>query len=122
MRAKQKVKLKSTIYVAVVHKAWKLSGRPDGDWASFVNKNKKDAVAAAMKARSRWEAKGFGPYQIWVGELVEAVNVPVEYKLEAIVETKPAVMIPTGIPAYRGRPVIFSQFTGKPFDDDWGIN
>jgi len=89
------------IYVAVVHKAWQLSGRPDGDWASFVNKNKKAAIAAAMKARDRWEKKGFGPYQIWTGELTEAVNVPVEYELEAIVETKPAVTDPTGVVDYR---------------------
>lgn len=82
--------MNSKIYVAVVHKAWQLSGRPDGDWASFINKNEKEAVKAAIKARDHWEKKGFGPYQIWVGELTAAVHVPVQYKLKAIGEPLPA--------------------------------
>jgi hypothetical protein len=84
------------MYVAVVTKACELSGRPEGDWASFVNKNQKDAVAAAMKARSKWEAKGFGPYKILVGVLTQEVNVPVKFELAPITEKTPAVMIPVG--------------------------
>lgn len=76
------------VYVAVVTKAWQLSGRPEGDWGSFINKNKKDAIAAALKARAKWEAKGFGPYQIWVGVLTQEVQTPVKFELAAITERK----------------------------------
>jgi len=81
--------VKSTIYVAVVTKAWQLSQRPEGEWASFLNKNKKDAIAEAMKARTKWEAKGQGPYEIWVGTLTQQVNVPTKFELVAIKEAKP---------------------------------
>jgi hypothetical protein len=80
------------IYVAVVVKGVERSQRPEGDWASFTGKDKKTVIAAAMKARGRWEAKGFGPYQIWVGQLTQEVNVPVKYELAAIKEKKPAVV------------------------------
>ena len=83
--------MKSTIYVAVVTKAWQLSERPEGDWASFLNKNKKDAVAAAIKARTKWEAKGNGPYEIWVGTLTQQVHVPNNFELVTIKEPKPKV-------------------------------
>src|SRR5271170_5452061 len=62
------------IYVAVVHKAWQTSGRPDGDWGSFLNKNKGEAITAAQTAKKRWEARGFGPYNIWVGTVTEVVT------------------------------------------------
>ena len=72
----KRVLVKSTIYVAVVHKCWELSGIPDGQWASFVDKNKKTAIAKAMAAREKWETRGNGPYQIWVGTLTEAIQMP----------------------------------------------
>lgn len=86
------------IYVAVVTKAWELSGRPDGDWACFLDKNQKMAIAKAANARAKWEAKGYGPYKIWVGILNYAVNIPVKYELEPITEEKKAVSIPVSAP------------------------
>ncbi len=74
------------IYCAVVTNAWQLSGRPEGDWASFLNKNKNSAIEAAVKARAKWEAKGYGPYKIWVGVLSQEVNIPVKFELAAIKE------------------------------------
>ncbi|HEY6766602.1 MAG TPA: hypothetical protein VI386_17725 [Candidatus Sulfotelmatobacter sp.] len=81
---KTKLRTGFTAYVAVVHKMWDRSGRHDGDWASFIDKNKKEAIKSAIRARSKWEAKGYGPYQIWVGTLTQAVNVPEQFELEAI--------------------------------------
>lgn len=109
------------IYVAVVHKAWQRSGRPEGDWGSFVNKNKKAAIAAAIAARKKWEAKGFGPYQIWVGVLTEDLQIPVEYKLQDIVETKPAVTVPVSHPPIfrRSREGRYLDFD---YEDHFGIN
>lgn len=80
--------MKNTNYVAVVHKYGEMSGRHDGDWASFLSKDKKIAIAKAMVARKRWESKGYGPYQIWVGTLTESLNVPQPtYALERIDES-----------------------------------
>jgi hypothetical protein len=85
-RIKPKTPDTPKIYVAVVHKAWNLSGRPDGDWASFLDKNKNNAVDKAVKAKRKWEAAGNGPYKIWVGELTQAVSFPQEYVLGDIEE------------------------------------
>jgi hypothetical protein len=79
--------VRNTIYVAVVHKCWGLSGSRDGQWASFVDQNKKTAIAQAMAAREKWEARGSGPYRIWVGTLTEAIQMPMPqptYVLESI--------------------------------------
>jgi hypothetical protein len=76
------------LFIAVVLKAGQASQRTDGDWACFVNKDKKVAITQAIKARSKWEAKGFGPYQIQAGTLTQEVNIPVEFKLAAIKQPK----------------------------------
>lgn len=86
MKTKRK-KAAIMFHVAVVlntvgpEKALALSGRPEGDWGSFVALSQDDAVGRAVKARAKWEAKGYGPYQIFVGTLTAEVIVPTNFKL-----------------------------------------
>lgn len=73
------------IYVAVVCKVWERSGRPAGDWACFINKQKSEAIRAAIAARKKWSEKGYGPYRILVGVLGEEVSEPpVRFELKTI--------------------------------------
>jgi hypothetical protein len=58
-----------TIYIATICKLWDRSGRPDGDWACFIDKQKSNAIKKAIAARTTWESKGYGPYKILVGTL-----------------------------------------------------
>lgn len=60
------------------------SERKSGDYGCFINTDQTAAVDAAIKARNEWHAKGYGPYEIWAGELSHRVEVPVEYKLVRI--------------------------------------
>lgn len=61
----------------------KRSGRPLGDWSSFLDDTKELAVQRALDACRQWgdrEAQR-GPYHVVVGEITEAVRVPVAFEL-----------------------------------------
>ena len=78
------MKTKTTNYVVVVAnnslEEWH-SQRDDGSWSSFIGVDKTETIGRAMKARERYEAKGYGPYSCYVGELNELVKVPINFKL-----------------------------------------
>lgn len=85
MKKKVRTTKKSALYVAVVcaeNSGMLRSGRPEGDWAAFINTDRACAISAALRARSKWTASGrFGPYRVLVGTLSENVLTPTNYKL-----------------------------------------
>lgn len=74
------------VYIAAVCKLWDRSGRTEGDWSCFIDKNKNAAITKALNAKRKWEEKGYGPYRVLVGNLVEEVAVPMRYRLRPIEE------------------------------------
>ena len=69
-------------YVAVVmRKSTNYSNRPRKDWSCFVGETKESAVKRALAAAREW-AQRYGEYDILVGELTEAVRIPVLFELE----------------------------------------
>jgi hypothetical protein len=80
-RADKKV---AGLTVAVVLKPGRTSGRYDGDWGSFVGEDKATEITHAIEAKSRWEAKGYGPYTIYCGTLTEVVTLPTSYKVSKL--------------------------------------
>jgi hypothetical protein len=59
-----------------------LSGRLEGDWASYVGTDMNQVVKRAREAQVEWEASGeYGPYRILVGTLESVVEFPVKYNL-----------------------------------------
>ena len=72
------------LHVAVVLRPGLTSGRPDGDWGAFVSLDKDDAIEAAIAAKTRWEAKNYGPYEIYKGTLSELVTLPTNWKLSKL--------------------------------------
>lgn len=82
MRRKRISRVRSLVYhVAVVLRPGLESGRPDKDWGSFVDTNAATAIERAIAAKARWEAKGYGPYEIYTGTLTESVTLPMNWKL-----------------------------------------
>lgn len=69
------------MFIAVVYTATGLSGRHEGDFASFVATTKEEAIQDAIDARSKWETKGYGPYRLLVGKLSEEVAIPTRYEI-----------------------------------------
>lgn len=76
------------IYIATVckNKDKFVSGRPEGDWASFIGSKKSDVIERAMEAKAKWERNSFLRYTILVGTLKEEVAVPTQYTLQPIKE------------------------------------
>lgn len=70
------------MYIAVLCKGknFPLSGRSNGDWASFISKSKPGAIEMAMQANEKWG----GSYTVLVGELSEVVRPRREYYLKAL--------------------------------------
>lgn len=51
---------------------------------AFTADTKDRCVRTAIKAKEEWEARGNGPYKIYIGELSNEVVFPVSYKLVEI--------------------------------------
>jgi len=74
------------IYIAVVCTFQEFSGRPEGDWSCFTDKDKNAAITKALVSKRKWEEKGYGPYRVLVGKVVEEVLIPMRYRLQSIEE------------------------------------
>lgn len=58
------------------------SQRPtNGDWASVLGGDKESVIAEAIRLTRKWEANGYGPYEILAGQLTEKVFQPTVFKL-----------------------------------------
>ncbi len=89
-RVRRVTRKASALFVAVVLKDddGYNSGRQDGDWASFVGFDKAQEIGRAIEAKKKWESKGYGPYQIFVGTLTENVTLPTNYKVTKLQAVK----------------------------------
>lgn len=66
------------------------SGRPQGDWASWVGNSESEVVTHAMEAVDVWEGRTAGhKYEVFVGALTKKVVRPeATYKIVALAEPK----------------------------------
>ena len=77
---------KPTLYVAVIltdpeHADVQCSGRPMGDWASFVGHSRDNVVRKAMAAAARWDPENIKEYEIAVGTLTSRAEAPTRFSL-----------------------------------------
>lgn len=79
----RKERKKLSVAVVIDEKLSPHSLRHEGDWASFVGE-RVQAVGRAIRARVLWEAKGYGPYRILVGELTEEAKQNSKFSLSRI--------------------------------------
>jgi hypothetical protein len=65
----------SCLYVAVVITDGMINSErePYGDWACFVGASSKEVIDRATVARVEWGKRGYGPYEILVGQLTGRV-------------------------------------------------
>ena len=72
------------MHIAVVVTKGGTSGRPMGDFASFIAETQDEAVEAALDARGKWQKERSTRYIILTGVLTHEISVPVAYKANPI--------------------------------------
>lgn len=73
------------LYVAVVvKKNGAASGRAKGDWSCFTGNVKAEVIERALEAKRDWQRNGYGPYDVLVGRIAEAVRVPQNWELVSL--------------------------------------
>lgn len=51
------------------------------DWSSTVGTDRKAVISRAIELSREWEFKGYGPYEILVGQLTEKAALPTAFRI-----------------------------------------
>jgi hypothetical protein len=81
---KRKAEAESMFVAVVVAQGGLPSRSLDGSWSCFIEPVKGDAIAKAVAAKQKWEGRGYGPYIVLAGELVESITSTLHYKVRRL--------------------------------------
>lgn len=86
-----KRKKRVPLFVAVVANIPEVLGETHGivhsrrpkymDWSATIGTDRKAVIDRAIELSREWEFKGFGPYEILVGQLIEKAALPTAFKI-----------------------------------------